>query len=170
MKIYVVRHGQTDWNIKGKIQGQKDIELNSTGIKQANDLRDKINVLDIDLIMCSPLKRTKKTAEIINKDKNLKIIYKEELTERGLGDFEGKDCETDEEQIYNYYKNDKKMNIEPVKNLCDRINKLLKDIKENYYTNKILLVTHSGTARAIEAYFYGIDSNRKFTARKFKKL
>jgi len=59
------------------------------------------------------------------------------------------------------------MNVEPVVELCNRINKLLNEIKTNYSTNTIILVTHSGTARAIEGYFYGIDSERKFTAREF---
>lgn len=167
MKLYVVRHGQTDWNINGKIQGQKDIELNDTGILQARFSKEEFNKLDVDLIMCSPLKRAKKTAEIINQDKKLEIIYRQELIERGLGDFEGQDCETEEDEIYNYYKNDTKMNIEPVVELCNRINKLLNEIKTKYSNNTIILVTHSGTARAIEGYFYGIDSKRKFTTREF---
>lgn len=170
MKLYIVRHGQTDWNINGKIQGQKNTELNVTGIMQAESLKEEFNKLDVDLIMCSPLNRAKKTAEIINKDKKLRIIYRDELIERGLGDFEGKDCETERNEIYNYYKNDKRMNIEPVVDLCNRINKLLEEIKLNYYKNTIILVTHSGTARAIETYFYGVDANRKSTTRKFKKL
>lgn len=62
MKLYIVIHGQTDWNINGIIQGQTDIELNLTGVEQANLLRNKFNELDINLIMCSPLKRAKKTA------------------------------------------------------------------------------------------------------------
>lgn len=167
MKLYVVRHGQTDWNINGKIQGQKDIELNDTGILQARSLKKEFNKLDVDLIMCSPLKRTRKTAEIINQDKKLEIIYREELIERGLGDFEGRDCKTEEEEIYNYYKNDTKMNVEPVVELCNRINNLLNEIKTKYSNSTIILVTHSGTARAIEGYFYGIDSERKFTTREF---
>lgn len=159
MKIYVLRHGQTSWNVDKKIQGKQDTELNEVGIRQAYEAKEKFNLLNIDLIMCSPLKRTKKTAEIINQDKNLHIIYKKELIERNLGEFEGKDCETEEGDIYNYYKNESKMKIEPVVELCNRINKLLEDIKNNYKNNTILLVTHSGTTRAIEAYFYGIDKD-----------
>ena len=96
MKIYVIRHGQTNWNVEEIIQGKKDIELNEVGIRQAYEVKEKLNMLNIDLIMCSPLKRTKKTAEIINQDKNLNIIYKKELIERDLGDFEGKDCDIEE--------------------------------------------------------------------------
>ena len=99
MKIYVIRHGQTNWNVEEIIQGKKDIELNEVGIRQAYEVKEKLNMLNIDLIMCSPLKRTKKTAEIINQDKNLNIIYKKELIERDLGDFEGKDCHIEEGDI-----------------------------------------------------------------------
>lgn len=53
----------------------------------------------------------------------------------------------------------KNKNIEPVVSLCDRVFRLLDYIKENLNNKKILLVTHSGTARAIEAYFYGINEN-----------
>lgn len=157
MKIYVLRHGQTSWNVARKIQGKQDIGLNDVGIKQAYEAKKKFNMLNIDLIMCSPLERTKQTAQIINEDKNLDVIYKKELIERDLGDLEGKSCGTEKGDIYNYYKNESKMKIEPVVELCNRINKLLEDIKNNYKNNTILLVTHSGTARAIEAYFYGID-------------
>ena len=56
MKLYVMRHGQTDWNVLGKIQGISDTELNETGIKQAKEAKEKFNQLEIDLIFCSPLK------------------------------------------------------------------------------------------------------------------
>ena len=93
---------------------------------------------------------------------NRKIQGKQdtELKEVGIRQaYEAKDCETEEGDIYNYYKNESKMKIEPVVELCNRINKLLEEIKNNYKSNTILLVTHSGTARAIEAYFYGIDKD-----------
>lgn len=157
MKIYVIRHGLTDWNVKKKIQGQKDTELNNIGINQARETKDKFNEYNFDLIICSPLKRTRLTAEIINQDKNVEIIYDEALMERGLGDLEGLSTEIEEDSIYNY--NLKNKNIEPVVKLCDRVFRLLDYIKDKYKNKKVLLVTHSGTARAIEAYFYGINEN-----------
>ena len=63
MKIYIIRHGQTDWNVQRKIQGTSDIELNSTGIKQSEEARKIVKELELDFIICSPLKRARKTAE-----------------------------------------------------------------------------------------------------------
>ena len=89
MKIFVTRHGQTEWNALGKIQGRKDIELNEIGREQAEMTRKKLMNEKIDLIISSSLKRAKETAEIINKEFNVEILEDKRLVERGFGDFEG---------------------------------------------------------------------------------
>lgn len=65
--IYIVRHGETDWNKEGKLQGHTDTELNDTGRKQALILKDKLQNIHFDKVFVSPLKRTRQTAEIITK-------------------------------------------------------------------------------------------------------
>ena len=137
MKLYVIRHGQTDWNVKEKCQGRTDIELNNTGIKQAQNAKEQLKKYKIDLIICSPLKRTRKTAEIINETINSEIIIDERIIERGYGNLEGK---TDEEwkeiigdnvSIVNYYNlNWNKQNIEPIQDICKRVWEVLDEIKE----------------------------------------
>lgn len=159
MKIYIIRHGQTDWNLLNKIQGSKDIELNKTGIIQAENTIDKFNEYNFDLIICSPLKRAKQTAEIINREKNIPIIYDKSLMERDFGDFEGKQLDIDENLIANLNANLKINNIECAVDFYNRVSKFLDYIKKNFSDKKILLVTHGGTSRAIESYFYGIDEN-----------
>ena len=89
MKIYVIRHGQTNWNIEGRIQGKTDIELNTEGTKQALKIKSIIKDYNIDLIISSPLKRARKTAEIINEALNCPIIFDKSLEERGYGIIEG---------------------------------------------------------------------------------
>ena len=81
MNIFVVRHGQTEWNVMKKMQGAADIELNEKGLSQASDTADMLRDLAFDIIFCSPLKRAKQTAEIINDDRGLNIIFDERLRE-----------------------------------------------------------------------------------------
>ena len=90
MEIFVVRHGQTEWNALEKLQGQTDIELNEVGREQAQITGEQIKNENIDLIITSPLKRARETAEIINKNFNAPIIEDKRLMERGYGELEGK--------------------------------------------------------------------------------
>lgn len=89
MKIFVTRHGQTKWNALRKLQGRQDVELNEIGKKQALIVGEKIKNEEIDIIITSPLKRAKETAEIINKKLNVEIVEDNRLIERCYGDFEG---------------------------------------------------------------------------------
>ena len=83
--------GQTDWNLKGKIQGSCDIELNDTGIKQAEELSNKIleDKYKFSKIYSSPQRRAVKTAEILSKVTNVDYISIEGLEEMNLGEWEG---------------------------------------------------------------------------------
>ena len=89
MEILVIRHGQTDWNALGKLQGKTDIQLNDIGRQQAKETIKLIKDENIDVIITSPLKRAKETAEIINKNFEVTIIEDNRLIERGFGKNEG---------------------------------------------------------------------------------
>ena len=89
MNIYYVRHGQTDWNKVKRLQGRTDNPLNEVGIEQAKKTRDLLKNEKIDLIICSPLRRTLETANIINEGRNIKIIKDEGFIERSFGKYEG---------------------------------------------------------------------------------
>jgi broad specificity phosphatase PhoE len=78
--FYFVRHGQTDWNKKqDTLCHTPDIQLNSTGVKQVEDVRSGINALNISKIYSSPLMRAKQTAEIINEHLQVPIEFHEGL-------------------------------------------------------------------------------------------
>lgn len=157
MKILLTRHGQTDWNVAGKIQGMTDIELNETGIKQAEATREKLLDYDIDLIIASPLKRAKRTAEIIGSGRNIPIIIDDRIQERAFGKYEGKTTkEMDFDEVWNYKLNIHYENAESVGELFDRVNGFLKDIKQSYQDKTVLLVTHGGISVPVRAYFEGI--------------
>lgn len=161
MKLYVMRHGQTDWNVLKKIQGHTDIELNENGILQAQEAKNEFNKYDIDLIICSPLKRTRKTAQIVNEDKKVPIIFEEKIIERGFGEIEGT-CPINnqlflENNFWDYNANISCSNVEPVVECCEKVWGFLDELKEKHCDKNILLVTHGGTAKVINSYFKGLE-------------
>lgn len=91
MKLFLIRHGQTDWNLKEKIQGSCDIELNDAGIKQAEELSSKVSKegYKFSKIYSSPQRRAVKTAEILSQATNVNFIILEGLEEINLGEWEG---------------------------------------------------------------------------------
>lgn len=88
--FYFVRHGETDWNARGVLQGHTDIPLNERGRAQARAAVALIASLNIDLIVSSPLSRARETADIINSDLKKRIMNDEGLRERHFGQLEGK--------------------------------------------------------------------------------
>ena len=154
--IYIVRHGETAWNHLGKIMGRCDEPLNDNGIRQAYEVKEHIDKLKIDLIICSPLLRARQTAEIINEDRNLEIILDERIIERDYGEFDGqKKDNTDYEDVWNYYLNKQFEKAENIKVFFDRVYSFLDDIKKRYPDKDILLVCHGGVSMAVECYFTG---------------
>lgn len=157
MKLLLTRHGQTDWNVAGKIQGMTDTELNETGIKQAQNTREKLLNEKIDFIITSPLKRAKKTAEIIGEARKIPLIEDSEIIERGFGRFEGKTAkEFDFDEIWNYKLNKQYEDAESVGALFDRVQRFLEKIKIDYQDKTVLVVTHGGVAVPIRATLEGI--------------
>jgi len=159
MKLYVTRHGQTDGNLNRIMDGIRDIELNEEGIKQANQTKDKLKDVFFDLIICSPLTRTRQTMEIINVN-NSPVIYDERIIERDCGEFMGQSFDSvNREAFWNYYDKTVYQKVESIQNLFDRVHGFLDEIKEKYKDKTILLVTHKGVTRAINCYFDGIPED-----------
>lgn len=88
--FYIVRHGATDWNEEGIIQGQLDIPLAKIGEEQARIVAQELKDVHFDAVFSSDLMRTKRTAEIITLERNLIIQTTRLLRERHYGEFQGK--------------------------------------------------------------------------------
>ena len=130
MQILLTRHGQTEWNVLKKVQGKVDIELNATGIKQAEETALKLKNTAIDIIISSPLKRARQTAEIINKETNLPIIIDERISERDFGEFEGMSTmDFDFNAFWSYKQNNKYNKAENIRVFFKRVYDFLDDIK-----------------------------------------
>lgn len=159
--IYVVRHGQTEYNVKNVYQGQTDIPLNKVGIQQAKDTAKQFSGTKIDAILVSPLKRAKQTAHYISKITNIPITIEYGLIERSFGDMEGQynreDCNI--QMLLDYHKNYNIYNVEPIQELFKRVYCCMDSIVEKFKDKNIVLVTHGGVAQAIECYFNGIPKD-----------
>ena len=158
MKVYIVRHGQVPHNAL-KQYNTNDEDLTDLGIKQAEELRDKIKNINFDIIMCSPLNRAKHTADILNMN-HYKIIYDDRIMERSCGDLSGKPLEvTNREEYWNYNTTIKYGTSENIKLFFDRVYNFLDELKAKDYKN-VLIVAHSGVSKAFNGYFEGIQDGK----------
>lgn len=94
MKIYLIRHGETDWNQAGLLQGQTDIALNVQGLEQAREAAERLKEVPFEIAFCSPLIRAKRTAETIIGDRKITLTTDERLRELNFGPWEGVDIRT----------------------------------------------------------------------------
>ena len=154
MKIFIVRHGQVNHNLL-RLYNREDEDLNETGLKQAEALKEIINNLDYDIIISSPLLRAKHTANIVNM-KNKDIIMDNKLRERDPGSLSGQPLEiTNREEYWNYYSTIKYGTSENIKLFFERIYKFLDELKGKDYKS-VLIIAHSGVSKAFDGYFNGI--------------
>lgn len=163
--IYIVRHGETDWNVIGRNQGRTDIELNENGIKQAEETAKKLEKKNFDMIFSSPLKRAYKTAQIICDDN---IIFDERLIERCNGDLEGK-LKSEYIGLVNFAdSNENRHGIEPLPIFRKRITDFFDYILKNYPGKEILVVTHAGVCIYAKCYFEGEPKDGDYSKYKLK--
>jgi probable phosphoglycerate mutase len=162
MKIYLVRHGQTDWNIKRIAQGRTDIPLNATGIEQAEALRAKLQDYPLDICYCSPLVRAAKTAEIAVNDR-CPIIFDNNLIERSFGELESTDPETWTEDVLDLRLNSTLGGCESLKDTLIRSQKVLDRIKAEQPANAhVLVVGHGALLKTVHYCIVGYDEDTDF--------
>ena len=155
MKITLIRHGETEENFLKKIQGRRNELLNDTGRRQVLRLKNKLSELNYDLCFVSPLIRCFETAIVLVGDRT-EIIRDERLIERDMGELEGRPVEEyNAFQFWNYDKNRSDYGVEPVQDIIKRCKSFLDEIKEKYPDKSIIIVTHSGTYRALRHLIKG---------------
>lgn len=161
-KIYVVRHGETDWNKNGICQGKTNISLNENGIAQAKVLKDKINVNLIDICYVSPLNRTIETAKIITNNK-LDLIIDDRIVERGFGTLEGKPFNYDATaKSWDYELNYDEYDIEAIKEVLKRAKYFLDYLNKTYDNKNILIISHGAFIKALYFNIVGYNSKTDF--------
>jgi len=152
--IYLIRHGETDWNVLGKLQGQEDVELNISGRKQASELARYFETEILDVIVSSPLKRAYETARIITDKKSVSAIQVvDKLVERSYGDAEGL---LPEERLIKF-PDGIVPGQEDFELLRKRAMHALHKIATDYHGKKILVVSHGGIIYTILYSLFGTE-------------
>lgn len=163
--IYIIRHGQTDSNVRNTYLGHTDIPLNDVGIQQAKEASEKLKNIKFDAIYSSPLIRAMQTAQIITKPhKDIPITMSYGVKERDYGLFD--DLTIDE--IIDKYPNEhsgwlnnwieyKIPNGESAIDVHNRSSKTLDKIIQTYPDATVGIVSHLGTTRHMIAYLLGLS-------------
>lgn len=159
-KFYIVRHGQTEWNTQGRVQGHSDSPLTDEGVLQAQNTARLLRQIDFDRVFASDLMRAKRTAQIIKSDRKLAVVTTEILREVSFGRFEGrKVAEMVEELREEIDKREQLSENELMKHQIDpeiesydqtatRTLNFLREVAIGYPGQTILIVTHANVVRS----------------------
>lgn len=158
-KLYLIRHGETEENIKGSFCGWLDVSLSPTGVLQAKMLGEALKRTEIDAIYTSGLKRTKETAEYIRGNNSYPVYHMENFRELNFGLAEGltieeiKKCHPElYEGLEKDYVKTKFPKGENLEEMHLRVTTAIDEILRDQENKNILLVAHSGVIRSIVAH------------------
>jgi broad specificity phosphatase PhoE len=145
--LLLVRHGETDWNAAGRLQGHTDRPLNEHGRGQAKELAERLAVEGADAIYASDLSRAKETAEIVGERLGLPVVIDADLREKNWGNWEGL---TGDERVHVEFEG------ESTQEHRDRMIRAVKRIAERHPGQRVVVVTHGGSLRRVQAFVNGV--------------
>ncbi len=160
--LVLVRHGESSWNESSLVQGQNDeAQLTHRGREQASAAAASLREHPIDLIISSDLARALQTAQIVGAALGLEIVTSTELRERSFGEFEGRalsELPASMSGIENRVVVDDEAlppGGESLRELHARAGDFVESLRRDRVGERLLLVTHGGTIRALRAYCKG---------------
>ena len=166
MQIYVIRHGETEANVKGIFQGNTDFPLNENGIKLARLTGQALKGVKFQKCFSSPLLRAAQTAEAVLEESGntaCPIIYDDRLREIQFGEWEGKkmrhgECEVPEEDVRLFFRDPFRLPAFPggedVYQVCNRTQSFLQKLAANEEEGTFLVATHGCAFRAMLNFLY----------------
>jgi len=145
--LLLVRHGETDWNADGRLQGHTDRPLSEFGRRQACRLAEELGDEELEAIYASDLSRARETAEIVGERLGLAVILDPDLREKDWGTWEGLTAvERDQVEFMG----------ESTQAHRDRILGALRRIAERHPGGRVLVVTHGGSMRRVQTEALGM--------------
>ncbi len=170
-RFCLVRHGETDWNAKRRLQGHTDIDLNARGLAQAEQMARAIKRINLafDVLYTSDLQRAAKTAKAIEQLFSTSAITNVGLRERHLGALQGLTTDEAPQLEPDLWRSHLSRNVteelrggESIQQFADRINTAIEKIREQHLGKTVLLVSHGGALDMM----YRIASNQPLDAEK----
>ncbi|KUK82961.1 MAG: Fructose-2,6-bisphosphatase [Pelotomaculum thermopropionicum] len=170
--IYLIRHGETEWNALMKYQGQTDVPLSDNGRRQAELISKRLASERIQGIYASDLIRAYETANIISAHHDLRVKTVPNLRELNFGAWEGltqKELkETFANEIRQWWKNPLSTRIpggESLNEMVERSVKVIKNLVEKHAGENVVVVTHGGVIRSIVGSVLEMDLNKYWRLR-----
>lgn len=162
MKIYLIRHGETDYNKNKMIQGQCDIELNEYGRELARATAEGLKDVPFDVVYTSPLSRARETAQIVTGGRNVVWIEEPRIQEICFGEYEGKHCgrknfDVPDKDFLNFFFDTAHYHTPPggesFEDIIKRTGDFLAELtgKREYAEKTVLVSTHGCALKAILA-------------------
>jgi broad specificity phosphatase PhoE len=166
-KIFLLRHGETAWNIEKVFRGRAEVPLTDNGIKQAELAGEHLKGKDIEAIYTSPLERAYETARIVGRKLDLKPDADERLTGFNFGHWQGMPfsrIEKDYPREFGLYKTAPHKFQAPGGETLDEAQKgciaALKDMEREHSEGTILIVTHRVICKLMLLGILGLGSDR----------
>lgn len=154
-KLLIARHGETDWNSQGRIQGHSDIKLSEQGVQQARLLGERLLSVAVDAAYCSDLLRASETAEISLEGRDVPMHRTQLLREYHKGAFEGLTNQQIQERYPTQYPTylTKDLDFAPeggesTRAVSVRASGIITEIKNRHIDDTVLVVGHGGSLRA----------------------
>jgi broad specificity phosphatase PhoE len=142
LRLYIARHGETDWNVQHKLQGMTDIPLNENGRRQAAALAESVKGVRLDAIYSSTLSRSRVTAETVAASMSMKVQSLDGLRERNYGHFQGgSDADPEYVKRQNVW-DDRLDDGESLNQLLGRARDSLARIRREHPAGNVLIVAH----------------------------
>jgi len=159
-ELLLVRHGETAWNAERRFQGHADPPLNDVGRRQARVLADELAGERIDAVYASDLARARETAAIVAERRGIPVVALPELREIDVGEWQGLTWPEIEERYPEGVRAWHETGAgwergETYDELGARILAVLRRIAQDHAGERVLVVGHGGTVRAIRAYLEG---------------
>lgn len=164
LELWLVRHGQTNWNIDGRIQGQSDVPLNETGRSQAQALTEKLKDVPFVAVYSSDLERARETAEIIAAAHGLAVQIDARLREVKQGEWEGLSLADIRERYDWQYRHNQSYSPdfrppggESAREVAERVQAAIEDIHKKHPEGAVLVVSHGLAAATVACRVKGVD-------------